>query len=197
MSVRRYRLLFVAVVMVAGLVVMVTGLVGGVYAWRRYTYPYGPSHCCDKVLYSELFNYAENNGGNFPAGEATPEASLSLIQRNAQFGCGYLLCGKSGSESVTQAILDRGELLSPDTCGWNYVEGLRPDDDSRLALFWDKEGLGHGGKRLASGGHIVMFVSGFSEYIPATKWDEYLAEQKILFAQRKIAQTDKHQTPSP
>jgi len=56
-----------------------------------------------------------------------------------------------------------------------------------LALFWDKEGLGHNGQRLSQGGHIVMFVSGFTEYIPATEWDKFLAEQKVLFANRKNA----------
>ena len=32
-----------------------------------------------------------------------------------------------------------------------------------------------------------MFVSGFTEYIPAMEWDKFLAEQKVLFANRKNA----------
>ena len=60
-------------------------------------------------------------------------------------------------------------------------------DDSRLALFWDKEGLGHNGQRLWDSGHIVMFVDGFTKDIPAMEWDKFLAEQKVLFANRKNA----------
>lgn len=143
-----------------------------------------------------LLDYADNNGGNFPAGKATPEASLSLIHPTCEHGYAYLLCGKTGSESVAQEILNQGKRLGPDTCGWNYVEDLRSDDDPRLAQFWDKEGLGHNGQRLSDGGHIVMFVSGISEYIPATQWDEFLAEQKELFAQRKNWQKkDRAQEP--
>jgi hypothetical protein len=159
-------------------------IVGGCYGWYRSIYPYGHSHCCDKQLYTALYCYAELNGGNFPSGEATPEASLSLIHATYEYGYAYLLCGKSGSEPATQAILERGELLGPDSCGWNYVEDLRMNDDSRLALFWDKEGLGHNGERLPDGGHWVTMVHGMSEYIPAKEWSAFLAEQKELYAQR-------------
>ena len=31
------------------------------------------------------------------------------------------------------------------------------DDDRRLALCWDKVGLGHNGERLPDGGHTVLF----------------------------------------
>ena len=185
-SSRRYRW-FVASVVAAG-------LVGGCYAWYRYEFPFGPSHCCDSLLYFALSEYADAHGGNFPAGEATPEASLSLIHPMC---AADLLCGKSGSESLTQAVLDRGELLGPDTCGWNYIEGLRSDDDSRLALLWDKEGLDHNGKWLSGGGHIVMLISGHSEHVPAAKWDELLAEQKVLFAQRENAPKDIDQSLDP
>ena len=188
-SLRRYRWLVVSVVVVAG-------MVGGPYAWYRYLFPFGWSHCCDKQLYLALRNYADINGGNFPAGEATPEASLSLLYGKG-FDPAYLLCGKTGSESTAQQLLSQGKRLGPETCGWNYVEGLRSDDDSRLALFWDKEGLGHNGQRLSEGGHLVMFVSGFTEYIPAMKWDEFLAEQKVLFANRKNAKKAAGRTQGP
>jgi hypothetical protein len=179
-SLRRYRWLVVSVVVVAG-------MVGGAYAWYRYIFPFGWSHCCDKQLHLALRNYADSNGGNFPAGGATPEASLSLLYGRVGYDPSYLLCGKTGSESTVQQLLSQGRPLGPDTCGWNYVEDLRSDDDFRLALFWDKEGLGHFGQRLSDGGHNVMLVGGFTEYIPATKWVEFLAEQKVLFAKRKNA----------
>ena len=68
--------------------------------------------------------------------------------------------------------------MSPDTCGWHYVEGLRKDDDPRLALFWDKVGLGHNGERLNGGGHIVTFVDGFPKHIPESEWTGFLDEQE-------------------
>jgi hypothetical protein len=59
-----------------------------------------------------------------------------------------------------------------------------------LALFSDKEGLGHFGQRLSDGGHIVVFVDGTSKYIPATEWAKFLAEQRALFAKRKNAKKE-------
>lgn len=155
-------------------------LVVGLYAWYRWNFPYGWSHCCDKQLYFALREYAETHGGAFPAGESTPEASLGLTYGNLSFDCAYLLCGKALSEASVKEILDQGERLGPDSCGWNYVEGLRLGDDSRLALFWDKEGLGHNGQRLPNGGYIVMFLDGISRYIPASDWSAFLSEQEKL-----------------
>ncbi len=156
-------------------------LIGGCYAWWKYEYPYGGSHACDKGLFMGLFNYADRHDGHFPAGEGTPEASLTLIHREPGADYSYVLCGKRIPESVTRKVLDSGELLGPDTCGWNYVEGLGRDDDPKLALFWDKDGLGHNGQRLPGGGHIVHFVNGEHPYIPASKWAEFISEQEILW----------------
>ena len=103
----------------------------GLYRWHRYTFPYGWSHCCDLSLSSCLREYAETHGGHFPAGEATPEASLSLLYR-AGLGDPGMLRGKTVPESVVREILERGVLLGPETCGWHYVEGLTLADDPRL-----------------------------------------------------------------
>ena len=81
-----------------------------------------------------------------------------------------------------QARLNAGQLLTPETCGWHYVEGLRKDDDSRLALFWDKAGLGHFGERLSDGAHVVYFVNSVTEYVAGDRWEEFLAEQERLRA---------------
>lgn len=162
------------------------------YAWWQHQYPYGMSHCCDLCLSSALHDYAAIHGGAFPAGEATPEASLSLLYREKIDGGpladANLLRGKTVPESVVKEILERGELLTPETCGWHYVEGLRADDDPRLALFWDKAGLDHNGGRMADGGHIVLFV-GLMErkHIPEAEWDEFIETQRKLLAERKTA----------
>ena len=79
---------------------------------------------------------------------------MSLLYRE-QFTEAAILRGKTVSESQVVPRLEAGQLLSPELCGWHYVEGLRRDSDRRLALFWDKVGLGHNGEILAGGGHIV------------------------------------------
>lgn len=151
--------------------------------WRHaVNYPYGQSHCCDKILSLALYNFASIHGGVFPTGEATPEASLSLLYK-AGFVDANTLRGKSVPETTVQEILDRGELLGPDSCGWHYVEGLRTDSDRRFALFWDKAGLGHNGELLRDGGHIVCFVYGDTRHIPASEWPKFLADQKELHDQ--------------
>jgi hypothetical protein len=178
-----------------GILLAVVGLLAAAaYRSYRHKYPFGMRHCCDSILYMALCEYAQAHGGAFPAGEATPEASMSLIHSlESSYGTeyAYVLCGHSRPESVVQDTLRRGELLGPDTCGWNYVEGLRMDSDSRLALFWDKEGLGHMGERLSGGGHIVSFVSGKREQIPASEWDGFLEEQQKLLAAEKREQRQK------
>ena len=157
--------------------------------WYQHKYPYGFSHCCDSQLSHVLQMYAERHDGFFPAGEATPEASLSLLYREKFEGeplaDAGLLRGKTVPESVVQEILQRGELLTPETCGWHYVEGLRQDDDSRLAIFWDKAGLDHNGGRLSGGGHIVMFLDGMREHIPEAEWEDFLENQRKLLSERR------------
>ena len=156
-----------------------------VVAWRdSANYPFGHSHCCDKALYMALLSYADRHNGDFPSGEGSPEASLSLLYAE-QLADANLLRGKSVLENTVQEILDRGELLDPESCGWHYVERLNKDDDGRLALFWDKEGLDHNGGRLAKGGHIVWFLNSEHPYITAAEWPGFLAEQKKLHQQRE------------
>jgi hypothetical protein len=156
------------------------------FAYHHYRYPYGWSHCCDKVLAFALLQYADEHDGWFPQGEATPEASLSLLYRQDP-ALAYNLRGKTIPQSVVQARLKGGELLTPETCGWHYVEGLRKDDDPRLALFWDKVGLGHNGERMSGGGHFVCFITGPGsiKYISGEHRSQFLAEQEQLRAQLK------------
>jgi hypothetical protein len=169
--------------------------IGAFTVWRvaaaYYTsiYPFGPSHCCDKILYFQLLEYADKNGGAFPAGESSPEASLSLLHKSVKADAN-LLRGKSVPEAVVKEILDRGELLGPESCGWHYVEGLHKDDNGRLAIFWDKEGLGHNGQKLAGGGHIVWFLDSNHPHITADKWPQFLAEQAELNKQRGITKVE-------
>ena len=156
-------------------------IAAAVFGYYRYHYPYGWSHCCDLILANELGDYAKDHGGWFPRGEATPEASLSLLYRQNSWNA-YLLRGKTVPESEVKSILERGELLGPDTCGWHYVEGLRSDDNPRLALFWDKAGLGHNGER-ANGWRRVCFVNGTMNAVEEAQWESFLADQQRMRAE--------------
>ncbi|REK22830.1 MAG: hypothetical protein DWQ45_17320 [Planctomycetota bacterium] len=172
----------------AAVAILTAGSIVAAHATYRYFFPYGWSHCCDKQLYFALLHYADMNGGSFPSGGPTPEASLGQIHATRPEGYAYLLCGKTGSEMATQQILDQDLPLDESSCGWNYVEGLRADDDGRLALFWDREGLGHNGERLSGGGHVVMFVDGATRHIPESEWEAFLHEQQELHQQRHNVQ---------
>ena len=157
-------------------------LAGSGWGYYRWHYPYGRSHSCDKQLMLALHQYAEFFGGAYPSGEATPEASLSLLY--PALADEYVLQGKTVPIERVKASLEQGERLGPDTCGWHYVEGLTLRDDHRLALFWDKVGLGHNGERNPDGGRMVYFVGGNHEYIPGAKWEAFLEEQKALLEAR-------------
>lgn len=171
----------------AGVAILIVGAVlsaFGMAQWHQAaSYPFGWSHCCDKGLYLALRNYSDVHGGAFPAGEATPEASLSLLYRQ-DLADANLLRGKSVPESTVQEILDRGELLGPESCGWHYVEGLHQNDDGRIAIFWDKEGLDHNGRKLSGGGHIVWFLNSDHPHITDNEWAKFLAEQELLHKAR-------------
>jgi hypothetical protein len=172
---RRRVVLFILTVLV--------GAAGCGWLYYRWSFPYGWSHSCDKQLMFALHQYAKDHGGDYPGGEATPEASLSLLYPN--YADEYILQGKTVPLDVVKVTLERGDRLGPDTCGWHYVEGLTLDDDRRFALCWDKIGLGHNGQRLADGGRTVLFVNMGYEYIAGAKWQEFLAEQERLLGERK------------
>lgn len=144
------------------------------HRWRQ-IYPYGWSHCCDKQLYLSLMNYADAHGGRFPAGEATPEASLSLLYPDVDAN---VLRGRIIPEEKVQAILSAGGKLTPSTCGWHYVEGLSINDNPDLALFWCKKPLGHNGQSL--NGFEVFTVGLDKRFVPQADWDAFLADQQKL-----------------
>jgi hypothetical protein len=167
--------------------VVILLMISSVYGLYRYNFPCGSDHRCDKCLWFALREYAEKHNGKFPYGEATPEASLSRIDSLRDPGdYADLLRRRDVSEDVVRQILKSGSLLDPQTCGWNYVEGLSLKSDPNLALFWDKEGLSEIGMRLSEGGHFVSFVSHAYEYIPASRWDAFLEEQKQLHEKEKM-----------
>jgi hypothetical protein len=101
-----------------------------------------------------------------------------------------LLRGKTVPLETVEEILDSGQLLGPETCGWHYVEGLTLKDDTHIAILWDKIGLGHNGERLPEGGHYVVFLTGYREYIPESEWPAFLEKQEELLRQRRPIQRE-------
>ena len=166
---------------------VLAGLYGAGHYWYRYTYPYGPKHACLKCLGLSLLGFAGRHNGHYPTGGGCPEASLSLLYREEPEIGACVLSGKTKSTEAAQELLDRGQLLGPDTCDWHYVEGLTLCDDPRLALVWDKVGLGHNGERLPNGGHSVWRVCPGEEVIPGSEWPQFLEEQERLMAARTEA----------
>jgi hypothetical protein len=51
-------------------------------------------------------------------------------------------------------------------------------------LVWDKAGPGHFGER-PDGGHTVLFVGTCKDYVPGSRWESFLEEQRQLLAARK------------
>jgi hypothetical protein len=97
---------------------------------------------------------------------------------------GYLLAGKTASADDAEQLLANGQPLDSKTCSWHYVEGLRKTDNPKLALFWDKIGLGHNGERMPEGGHNVCFIGGDHRWISAEEWPKFLEEQEKLLPKR-------------
>jgi hypothetical protein len=154
------------------------------WAWHE-KYPFGREHCCDKQLLVSLWNYADEHGGKFPSGGATPEASLSLLY--PKFLDANVLRGKGYSEEAAAKLLHAGKPLTPEACGWHYVEGLSMLEEgtwngSRIAIFWDKIGLGHNSERLPPGAHTVNFIHGSGHVILGEDWDRFVAEQEKAVA---------------
>jgi hypothetical protein len=149
-----------------------------------------------------LLEYADRHDAWFPRGEASPEASLSLLHReNPGLVTANVLRSRTVPEAAVRARLEAGELLTPQTCGWHYAEGLRRYDDPRLALFWDKAGQGLTDALQSAGGHLVFFIGGVVEYVAGDRWQEFLAEQERLRAavkrsQARARRTGRHSCPA-
>ena len=162
-------------------IVAVLVIAGGVYYISKF--PYGQSHCCIIGVMGALEQFASENGGRYPTGESSPEASLSLLCRSNYLDA-YTIRGMIVPEETTRRILDSGGLLGPDSCGWHYTDGLTRADDTRIALLYCKQPLGHNGDKTKDGGRQVVFVGGNIEWISGKTWSAFLEEQKKLLSQR-------------
>jgi hypothetical protein len=162
-----------------GVVAVLAVCIAAGRVYYRYTYPYGWSHACSKGLSLGLYSYAEDHSHWFPYGEKTPEASLSLLYQYDTNTALWVLGGKYISRETVEATFERDGKLSPTTCGWHYIEGLRNDDPPEIAIAWDKVvGLGHNGERGIGLMHEVVNLGGSTFFISKKAWPEFLVNEK-------------------
>lgn len=154
--------------------------------WR---YPYGRSHCCIKSMFLALELYAQEHGGSFPAGQASPEASLSLLHLEGLLDAD-ILRGKTVKEELVRTTFAAGSPLGPETCGWQYVEGLSQADDARIAILWSKGELGHYGEHFLHPAREVLLLGGGTKWITHPKWASFQKEQEQLLKSRKSVATN-------
>ena len=165
------------------IVCVIAAAAASLSAYYKSKFPYGSSHCCIIGMMSALEQYAQENGGRYPVGGATPEASLSLLYRSNYIDA-YTLRGMTVPEKTVRSILQAGGTLGAESCGWHYVPGLTRADDPGLALLWCKMPLGHNGERTKDGGRQVVFIGKGIEWISGSQWPVFLSEQKALLEHR-------------
>jgi hypothetical protein len=147
--------------------------------WYHSNYPYGWSHCCIAQVGLGLRQYAMDHEGWLPYGEATSEASLSLLCADPVWI--FSVRGKNVPLAVAKAALERTGVLSPESCGWHYIEGLREDDNPEIAVLWDKmRGLDHNGRRHSGMAHEVSLMDGSHRGVSEANWPKFIADQKVL-----------------
>ena len=178
---RRHLFTIVATLMVLAAI----GLAG--FRWR---YPHGRSHCCIKLVRLALEAYADSHGGRYPGGQSCPEASLGLLYREGLLDA-EILRGKSIPAATVRRVLGSGELLSPETCGWHYVEGLSKSDDKRIAVLWDKVGLAHNGQRTRRGSREVLLRDGTIIWVVSSEWAAFLSQQNELIKNRGAGESNR------
>lgn len=180
------------------IVLVVLGILGAALCARyRNNYPLGSEHRCDSMLWFALFEYAEKHGGAFPSGEATPELDKSgALAGSVRPGVRLLTPPQGCAHGRCAATATARPVAGREYVRLELRRRLAQDSNGKLALFWDKEGLGHNGERLSGGGHIVTFVYGNRDHIPAAEWDAFLAEQQKLLATEKREQLHKSSVPN-
>ena len=149
-------------------------------------YPYGATHKCNKGIWVALLQYAEGNEGKFPDAGGSA-ASLSLLATAPYDYPVDQLAGKAISDKDAERCFREKGKLTEDFCSWHYVRGLTTESDPSLVLFWDKTGLMHNGQRSSEPKYEICRVSGISEVIPESKWQEFLTQQAKLLEEAGLS----------
>ena len=168
--------------------VIVVGLVMGALGlcWWKWQYPFGQRGCALPCMLADLDLYAKDHDGWFPNSSSNALAALSSLYPEYSTNPNSL-AGISGDREKVYQLLRSGQALSEAACSWVYIQGLRLDDDNRLALLWDRSsGIDAVGRRSPKGGRAVGFVDGHYSQIAEDEWEAFLQQQEEL---RKAAQS--------
>ena len=84
-------------------------LAGSGFAYYKWKFPFGNSHCCIIGMMSALSEFADSHNGRFPAGESSPEACLSLLYK----------------DQLIEPYTLRGMTISEERAGTITVQALR------------------------------------------------------------------------
>jgi hypothetical protein len=158
-------------------------LVGIIWGWFRWQYPYGVRTCCLPCMNHAMYLYASDHDGWYPKGGKTPLESLRVLAADEQnrnyIGYLDLLAGISGNREETCKRFFAGMPIDETISSWVYFPGFRKDDDERLAIIWERqEGIRFNGSR--ADGHAVGFADVHHEQIPQARWPTFLKEQEAL-----------------
>lgn len=155
-------------------------MVGGGFAAYRWNYPYGVRTCCLPCMDGALSAYAADHEGKFPDGAKTSQEALRKLIPS-YLPTPSILAGITGDISMLEACLNRGEMVTDSVSSWVYFPGFRQDDDSNLAIIWERvAGVRFNGGRAPAGSHAVGFTDGSHRQIAASEWNSFLRDQATL-----------------
>jgi hypothetical protein len=141
-------------------------------------------------MLASMEGYAYEHQGWYPKGGKTPLESLTILHDKPNYvGDGSSFAGISGDENEAERRIKLGLPIDETVSSWVYFPGFRNDDDSKIAIIWERQGgiifNGH-----SCDGHAVGFAGGDWEQIPQAQWSDFLKNQEVL-RQTALAKREK------
>lgn len=160
-------------------------LVGGIYGYYRYQFPYGDTHRCSKILAGMLDQYAADNGGRYPQADNDRQLGLEKVLEVSREQLAVVV-GKAGDLAEAERFYGKNGNLLKEHSSWHYVSGLTTADEGR-ALAWDKIPLAHNGMKTSYNPREVIMVGGRVEQINENRWEDFLKKQNQLAREKEEA----------
>lgn len=138
----------------------------------------GHAHCMNAHVIS-LSMYAENNDGVFPYSPKGYADALELTSKD--YPCPWMLTGPGYTEKVPDEV--RKGNIPEKLCGRVYIQGLKEEDDSDIAILFDKMATPGGdhchlpARMWMPLGREVLFIGGKKDFISNDKWDAFAKDQ--------------------
>jgi hypothetical protein len=171
--------------------ILVLGVVvGGVYGYYRYKFPYGNTHRCSKILAGMLDQYAADHEGRYPQADDDHRLGLEKVLEVSRDQLAMVV-GKAGDLEEAEKFYKKSGFLLKGHSSWHYVSGLTTADEGR-ALAWDKVPLTHNGMRISYNPREVIMVGGLVEQINESRWEDFLKQQEQIATEKKEANKTSH-----